>query len=85
MAQWIRFSRDFAWRVPGELDGQPVILYKAGTTKFVKAEAAADAVAGGYGEEVESPRRLKEEKIAAKMAAPRPASRKRASRAVSAD
>lgn len=53
MAKWIEFSRDF----PFKPKGKPHHLrdYKAGTTRQVVDEAAAAAIAGGYGKEVPAP------------------------------
>lgn len=51
---WIRFKDDFDWEPP-EAKGRTVIAYKAGTTKLVRKECAADAVAAGAGAEVRKP------------------------------
>lgn len=46
---WIRFTGHFDWRVPAH-KGLVTIAYKAGTTRFVTRQCAADAIAAGKGE-----------------------------------
>lgn len=53
---WVRFERDFDWRVPGR---RALIAYKAGMVKNVTTRCMEEAVAAGAGRRTMPPRRGK--------------------------
>lgn len=53
---WVRFNRDFKWRVPG-LHRAVIVEYRDGASLSVKADCARAAIADGAADKIPAPSR----------------------------